>query len=81
MSPADTTGSETGRRSLPALPDVPPGTDPRAAALLTPLKEIVEIREGLRGDPLARFVTLADLVALGLVSRQMALGNNARGNK
>ncbi len=61
------------RRGLPALPDVPPGTDPRAAALLGPLKELVEVREGLRGDPLARFASLADLVALGLVSREQAL--------
>lgn len=61
------------RRNLPALPEVAPGTDSRAAALLGPLKELVEVREGLRGDPLARFASLADLVALGLISREQAL--------
>lgn len=61
------------RRSLPALPEVAPSADPSAAALLAPLKEIVEVREGLRGDPLARFVSLADLVALGLASREQVL--------
>lgn len=67
-----------GRRKLPALPDVPPGADPGAVALLAPLKEIVEVREGLRGEPLARFASLADLVALGLVSREQALALGRR---
>ncbi len=63
----------SGRRSLPALPEVPSGIDSRVASVLAPLKEVVEVREGLRGDPLARFATLADLVSLGLIDRTQAL--------
>lgn len=63
----------SGRRSLPALPEVPSGIDSRVASVLTPLKEVVEVREGLRGDPLARFATLADLVSLGLIDRAQVL--------
>jgi hypothetical protein len=58
----------------PALPGLDGGLDPRVARLMAPIKEIIETREGLRGDPLERHVTLADLVNLGLVSKETALG-------
>jgi hypothetical protein len=42
---------------IPAIPD--PGHDP--ARVLKALKEIVEVREGLRGDPLDAFVSYRNL--------------------
>lgn len=60
----------TGRRALPALPDLDPTVDAGTARLLAPLKEIVEVREGLRGQPAQRFATLADLLDLGIITAE-----------
>jgi hypothetical protein len=56
------------RTHLPAVPVTPPGGDPGPA--LAALKEIAEVREGHRGGPLERAVTLWDLVELGLVREE-----------
>jgi hypothetical protein len=40
--------------------------------VLNALKEIVEVREGRRGNPLDRAVTMRDLVELGLVEKEAA---------
>jgi hypothetical protein len=60
------------KNGMPGIPPAGPGIDPRTQAVLRPLKEIIEIREGLRGDPLERAVTLGDLVRLGLITEQQA---------
>jgi len=59
----------------PAIPQTGPGLEPQVQAVLGPLKEIVEIREGLRGDPLERSVTVRDLVEWGLITRRQAINH------
>lgn len=51
---------------LPAIPE--PTAENADAACLRALKEVAEVREGRRGDPLDRFVSLRELVALGVVN-------------
>ena len=63
---------------LPALPGLDPGLDPKTARLLGPVKEILEVREGRRGDPLQRAATLAVLLALGLADREQLLTLNSK---
>ena len=46
---------------IPSIPDIR-NIDPDAANVLNAIKEIIEVREGLRGDTLDRFVTYRDLV-------------------
>lgn len=62
----------SARPGLPGIPDPGPGPDPQARAVLNALKEIVEVREGRRGNPLDRAVTMRDLVELGLVEKEAA---------
>ncbi len=57
----------TTKRTLPSIPDIPHNADPLTAPALRALKEIAEIREGLRGSPQDKAITLRDLYALGLV--------------
>lgn len=64
----------SARPGLPGIPDPGPGPDPQARAALNALKEIVEVREGRRGNPLDRAVTLRDLVQLGLIEEEAATG-------
>jgi hypothetical protein len=59
-------------KATPAIPDVPPGLDEAAAAVLRPLKEAMEIREGLRGNRLDRFVTARELVDWGVLPADAA---------
>lgn len=59
---------------LPSLPGLEPNMEPGAARLLSPMKEILEVREGRRGDPLQRSATLQDLLDLGLASREQLMG-------
>ncbi|MFW5489147.1 MAG: hypothetical protein ACNI3A_12160 [Desulfovibrio sp.] len=58
------------RRTLPAIPDVPDSADPMTAPALRALKEIIEVREGLRGNPQDKAVTLRDLYEMGLIQRK-----------
>ena len=66
------------RRTLPGLPGLDPVADPQLARVVAPIKEIIEVREGLRGNPLERFATLADLVALGLATQDQVLRLDAQ---
>ncbi len=46
---------------LPMIPDVPADASARQRPFLRSLKEITEVREGRRGDPLDAFVSERDL--------------------
>lgn len=59
-------GVSSQQTSLPNIPRATPG-DRR---FFEQLKEIIEIGEGVRGDPLDRKLTLRDLIATGLVVYQ-----------
>lgn len=51
---------------LPALPAPPTHLDAQTRAYLSKLSENIEIRQGLRGDPRDRAVTLRELINSGL---------------
>jgi hypothetical protein len=54
---------------IPGLGRVSPKLDPEAQNLLNSIKQIIETREGVRGnDNLDRGVTYRDLIALGLIT-------------
>ncbi len=57
---------------VPAIPALPANADQRLAPAVAALKEIVETREGRRGGPMDRAVTVRDLVAWGLISEDDA---------
>lgn len=57
---------------LRQLPDASGVADPAARELLDGLKEVAELREGRRGDPLQRAVTVRDLLDLGVISLEQA---------
>lgn len=59
---------------LPAAPSLPAEADPKTAPVIAALKEIMEVREGRRGDPLDRAVTVRDLVEWGLVNENEVSG-------
>lgn len=61
------------KNTTPGIPEVGPGLAPQTRSVLGPLKEIVETREGRRGDPLERAVTLKDMIRWGLVTKRQAL--------
>ena len=46
---------------LPMIPDVPADMTARQRPFASSLKEIIEVREGRRGDPLDAFVSIRDL--------------------
>ena len=46
---------------LPMIPDVPADMTARQRPFASSLKEIIEVREGRRGDPLDAFVSERDL--------------------
>lgn len=52
----------------PSIPPVPLEVDMGLKRILDPIKEIVELREGKRGDPLQRFVTFQDMIDMGLIT-------------
>lgn len=54
------------RRALPAIPDLPPNTDPKLRAVINAMKEALEVRLGRRGDPMEEMLTRQDLVDTGL---------------
>lgn len=72
-------------RLIPAIPAVDQSIDKSIRDVLQPLKEIAEIREGIRSSGVAvgngigydgfmrRNVTLGMLVNLGLITREQAL--------
>jgi hypothetical protein len=62
-----------GKTNLPGIPETGPGLDPQVQAVLRPIKEVVETREGRRGAPLERGVTLRDLVRIGVLTEEQAL--------
>jgi hypothetical protein len=62
--------TDTTQRTLPGIPDIPTDADPSVAPVLHALKEIIEIREGLRGDASEKSITLRDLYTLGLVPKK-----------
>lgn len=62
---------------MPGIPQTGPGLEPQIQAVLGPLKEIVEVREGLRGDPLERAVTVRDMIRWGLVTSEQASARRA----
>jgi hypothetical protein len=49
------------------VPSLPPAPADDKGGLLASLKQLAEVREGLRGDPLDRFVTVRELEDAGLV--------------
>lgn len=51
------------------VPSIPNLTDDNVQQVLSAAKEIIEVREGLRGDPLDKAVTFRDLEALQLVQQ------------
>lgn len=55
------------------IPDLTPGIDDDVRRVLEAIKDIIEVREGVRGpDRLDQAVTFRDLVALGLISESQA---------
>lgn len=64
----------TNRRR--SLPQVSPKTPPELRPLVTAIAEIIEVGEGVRGDPLDRKLTLRDLVSNGILS--LDRGGNAQ---
>ena len=52
---------------LPGLKNIPPKTDRELKLALEDIKQALEIRLGLRGDPLDRAVTLRELKDSGIV--------------
>ena len=70
--------ASTGDRAtnLPGLGIVPTNIDPGLRALLVKMKEHLEVRGGLRGDPLDRAVTLRELQSGGLAA--LASSSNAK---
>ena len=54
----------------PSIPAVSTKSEDRR--VLGPVKEIIEVREGRRGDWLQKNVTLADLIELGLITEPQA---------
>jgi hypothetical protein len=65
------------KTTMPGIPQAGPGLDPQVQALLGPLKEIVEVREGLRGDSLERAVTVGDMIRWGLITSEQASAGRA----
>ena len=60
---------------IPGLKNIPPKTDRELKLALDDIKQALEIRLGLRGDPLDRAVTLRELEDSGIVKvRNKALG-------
>jgi len=59
---------------VPALPD--PNQDPQG--FLRAVKEIIEVREGTRGNAIDREVTFRDLVAAGLAAPNRAIAGKGR---
>lgn len=55
----------------PAIPEVTAGD---VRTVLGAVKEIIEVREGRRGDALDRFVTARELAAWGVISAEQAAG-------
>jgi hypothetical protein len=47
---------------------IPTVTNPEVAPAINAIKEVLEVGLGVRGDPSARFLTVADLTATGLVT-------------
>lgn len=54
------------QRNTP-LGNIPPTLDPSLRRLLEQVKENLEAGDGVRGDPLRRRITVADLLSLGMV--------------
>ena len=52
---------------IPGLKNIPPKTDRELKLALDDIKQALEIRLGLRGDPLDRAVTLRELEDSGIV--------------
>ena len=56
-----------------AIPDLTPDIDYDVRRVLEAIKDIIEVREGVRGpDRLDQAVTFRDLVALGLIGESQA---------
>lgn len=51
---------------VPQLPAVPKGVDPEVKRYLEAIKQVIEVREGTRGQALDRSVTFRDLVDAGV---------------
>lgn len=54
---------------IPGFPPVPSNLDPNTKAYLRALGEAMEVRLGLRGDPIDRAVTLRELIDSGLATQ------------
>jgi len=54
---------------IPSIPSVHMISDVQLKSILGPVKETIEIREGLRGSIEDRHVTVQDLIDLGLISK------------
>jgi hypothetical protein len=59
-------------KRTPGIPATDLAIDARIRSVLDPIKEIVEIREGVRGNMLRRTVTLGMLVKLGIITIEQA---------
>lgn len=55
-------------------PSIPEVTGGDVRAVLGAVKEVVEVREGRRGDGLDRFATVRDLIAWGVITAEQAAG-------
>lgn len=55
------------------LPSIPPGLHSSLDMILSKMKEVIEIREGTRGDDyLNANVTIRDLLELGVITNEQA---------
>lgn len=62
----------TSQNPLPAIPPVPGDLSPELRAYLEAMKEVSEVRAGVRGDPKDRAVTLRELFESGLAKELKA---------
>lgn len=62
---------------VPAIPQVPAGIDPALTRFLSAIKEVMQVREGSKGNALDSAVTFRDLVDAGLATTSGYTGNRS----
>lgn len=60
---------------LPAIPDVPADAPPGVCDFLSKIRQILIVREGVKGDPLDQNVTYRELHAAGVIGTRDGNGN------